>query len=346
MTHQQRKQNPPSLLEDDSLYCEEEHWVGEETNNYCHYNNPKPLLLLEQDLFCEGGELTCLFSKEKQQQNSCLINNFAISIPLLSRSRREAVDWILNVVDHYSFSAVTAVLAVNYLDRFLLYSFQFQRDEKEKPWMSQLVAVTCLSLAAKVEETHVPLLLDLQVEETKYVFEAKTIQKMEILVLSSLQWMMNPVTPLSFIDYTMRRLGLKSHICFEFLKRCECLLVSVIADLRSMCYLPSVIATVTMLYVMNSTIEPPCIGLEYQTQILAILGIDKDKLEDCCNLIQELTSRGFGQYQSNKRKFGSLPGSPNGVMDISLCSDSSNDSWEVAASPEPLSKKSKTEDIC
>lgn len=46
------------------------------------------------------------------------------------------------------------------------------------------------------------------------------------------------------------------------------------ADFRSMCYLPSVIATVTMLYVINS-IEPPCIGLEYQTQILAILGIDK-----------------------------------------------------------------------
>jgi hypothetical protein len=29
--------------------------------------------------------------------------------------------------------------------------------------MIQLVAVTCLSLAAKVEETHVPFLLDLQV---------------------------------------------------------------------------------------------------------------------------------------------------------------------------------------
>lgn len=73
-------------------------------------------------------------------------------------------------------------------------------------------------------------------------------------------------------------------------------------------------------------------------------------MEDCCKLIQELTPRGFGQYQSNTRKFGSLPGSPNGVMDLSLCSDdSSNDSWEVAASvsssPEPLSKKSRTEDV-
>lgn len=59
----------------------------------------------------------------------------------------------------------------------------------------------------------------------KYVFEAKTIQKMEILILSTLEWKMNPVTPLSFLDYITSRLGLKSHLSFEFLKRCECLLL-------------------------------------------------------------------------------------------------------------------------
>ena len=66
---------------------------------------------------------------------------------------------------------LTVVLAVNYVDRFLSSSC-FQRD---RPWMSQLAAATCLSLAAKVDEIDVPLLLDLQVEETKYALEAKTI---------------------------------------------------------------------------------------------------------------------------------------------------------------------------
>ena len=47
----------------------------------------------------------------------------------------------------------------------------------------------------------------------------------------------------------------------------------------------------------------------------------------------------------NKRKLASDPGSPNGVMDVSFSSDSSNDSWAVTApssvssSPEPLLKK-------
>jgi len=67
------------------------------------------------------------------------------------------------------------------------------------------------------------------VEESIYVFEAKTIQRMEILVLSTLGWKMNPVTPLSFLDYMTRRLGLKDYLCREFLRRCEAIILSVIA---------------------------------------------------------------------------------------------------------------------
>ena len=37
--------------------------------------------------------------------------------------------------------------------------------QKGKAWMAQLLAVACLSLAAKMEENDVPLCLDLQVEE-------------------------------------------------------------------------------------------------------------------------------------------------------------------------------------
>ncbi|KAF5190281.1 Cyclin-d3-1, partial [Thalictrum thalictroides] len=67
------------------------------------------------------------------------------------------------------------------------------------------------------------------VEETKYVFEAKTIQRMEHLVLSTLHWKMNPVTPLLFLDHIIRRLGLNTNLHWEFMKRCERLLLSVIA---------------------------------------------------------------------------------------------------------------------
>ncbi|KAE8683330.1 Cyclin-D3-2 [Hibiscus syriacus] len=289
----------------------------------------------------EEDELSSLLFKEEQNQLLYSVQTDGN----LAKARREAVEWVLKVNAHYSFSALTALLAVNYLDRFLL-RFQFQ---SEKPWTTQLTAVACVSLAAKVEETQVPLLLDLQVEETRYVFEAKTIQRMEILVLSSLQWKMNPVTPLSFLDYITRRLGLKDYLCWDFLRRCDHILVSVISDSRFMCYLPSVMASATMLHVVDSV--EPSLGVEYENRLLGILGIDKDKVNECRELIMESeTTRVFEGNESKKRRFSFVPGSPTGVIDVSFSSESSNESWAVASSSvssslEPTSKKSRTREM-
>ncbi|XP_033511813.1 cyclin-D3-1-like [Nicotiana tomentosiformis] len=142
----------------DALYCEEERWEETIEDEILEKEAtlPLPLPLLEQDLFWEDEELLSLFTKEKET-----ISNFETikTDPLLCLARKEAVKWILKVNAHYGFSTFTAILAINYFDRFLS-SLHFQKD---KPWMIQLVAVTCLSLAAKVEETQVPLLLDFQV---------------------------------------------------------------------------------------------------------------------------------------------------------------------------------------
>ncbi|RVW99985.1 Cyclin-D3-1 [Vitis vinifera] len=317
-THQQ-PHNLPFLL--DTLYCEESHWEEEvreegfleeeeEESYYGDGSKPNAPPLLEPDLLCEDEELVSLFSKEEKND----LHSNPESNPLAAGARA----------------------------RPFLFSCDVQG---EKPWMTQLAAVACLSLAAKVEETQVPLLLDLQVEETMYVFEAKTIQRMEIMVLSTLRWKMNPVTPLSFLDYITRRLGLKNHLCWEFLKRCERVLLSVLSDCRFGCYLPSVIATAIMLHVIDSV--EPCIRAQYQSQLLGILGIDKDKVEDCSQLILDIASSARCHHH-NKRKFSSTPGSPNGVMDGWFSCDSSNDSWAVASSvssspssSEHLSKKSR-----
>jgi cyclin D1/2/4 len=38
--------------------------------------------------------------------------------------------------------------------------------QEDKAWMTQLLSVACLSLAAKMEETYVPPSLDLQVRDS------------------------------------------------------------------------------------------------------------------------------------------------------------------------------------
>ena len=47
---------------------------------------------------------------------------------------------------------------------------------------------------------------DGQVGDPKFVFEAKTIQRMELFVLDTLNWKMNAVTPCSFLDYSLKKL--------------------------------------------------------------------------------------------------------------------------------------------
>lgn len=150
--HEQEEAYPSFLL--DGLYCEEDE-VLEEGTSLSAYNNGGDF-----DLFWEDEELVSLFSKEMELGPENVESKDDEVLTTVRREvRREAVEWMLKVNAHYGFTTLTAVLSVNYLDRFLS-SFCFQRD---KPWMIHLVAVTCLSLAAKVEETHVPLLLDLQV---------------------------------------------------------------------------------------------------------------------------------------------------------------------------------------
>lgn len=359
----------------DALYCQEERWgdveqEGEEeegvldvcesnTNAVLKNNNnngtatnyppslfppPLNLPLLEQDLFWEDEELLSLFSKEKETQHLASSGNANAKDPLFSAARKEAVEWILKVNAYYGFSCLTAILAINYLDRFLS-SLHYQKD---KPWMMQLASLSCLSLAAKVEEIQVPLLLDFQAVDSKYVFEAKTIQKMELLILSTLKWRMNPVTPISFLDHIIRRLGLKSHVHWEFLRRCESLLLTVMPDSGFLSYLPSVLATAIMLHVIHQV--DPYNAVDYETQLLEVLGISKTKVTDCYEAIAELSSTS----NSLKRKYDPVPSSPSSVTDAFFNSDSPNDSWvgttggfsgsSSPEEPQPLIKKSRVQE--
>ncbi|OWM83703.1 cyclin-D3-1-like [Punica granatum] len=336
----------------DALYCEEEQrWEeeGEEEGvedaaaEDCIGNGRKPssllpLLLLEQDLFWEDEELLSLFSKEEaQQEESGLGTEQSVSSGSV---RGEAVERMLRVSAHYGFSALTAVLAIDYVDRFLS-RFRVQSD---KPWMIQLVAVACVSMAAKVEETYVPFLLDLQVGEAKYVFEAKAIQTMELLVLSTLKWKMHPVTPLSFLDHIIRRLGLKSEVHWEFFRRCEALLLSVVSDSRSVGYLPSVLATATMMHVIEEVeTDSP---IEYEAQLLRVLRMSKEKVDGCYQLILGISkarNTDHGVINLHKRKSGQIQSSSRGATESSLISSTTDDISNEDHHHQPLVKRSRVQ---
>lgn len=91
--------------------------------------------------------------------------------------------------------------------------------QRPNGWPFQLLSVVCLSLAAKMEESDVPLLVDLQLFEPRFVFEPKTVQRMELRVMTILQWRLRSVTPFDYLDYFLAKLPSSSSSSSESMNR-------------------------------------------------------------------------------------------------------------------------------
>ncbi|KAJ3695849.1 hypothetical protein LUZ60_001226 [Juncus effusus] len=230
--------------------------------------------------------------------------------------RRDAIDWIWKVHDHYSFGPLSFYLSVNYLDRFCS-AYELPRD---KAWMTQLLSVACLSLAAKMDETVIPLPLDLQVGDAKFVFEARTIQRMELLVLSTLNWKMQSVTPFSFIDYFLNKFNDGNIPSNLFISRSADLILRMIRGIYFLDFKPSEIAAAVALTVLE---EIQC--MEIEKSITTCFYLDKVRVLRCYSMIQEKVF-----MKSNVIKItGMVPASPNGIFEVSCLSHSSEENVTI-----------------
>lgn len=90
---------------------------------------------------------------------------------------------------------------------FLIMIF-FCWQQNGKSWAIQLLSVACLSLAVKMEERKVPSLSQFRAKD--YTFEWQVIQRMELLVLNTLEWRMSSVTPFAYLHYFSTKFNNKS----------------------------------------------------------------------------------------------------------------------------------------
>ncbi|EHA8588067.1 Cyclin-D3-1 [Cocos nucifera] len=207
---------------------------------------------------------------------------------------------------HYKFGPLSGYLSVNYMDRFL----SAYKLPEGKAWMTQLLIVACLSLAAKIEETEVPLSLDLQVGEAKYVFEAKTIQRMELLVLSTLKWRMQAVTPFSFIDYFLQKFNDGNSPINSVVSQSVELILSSIRGTGFLGFRPSEIAAAVAFSALG---EIQIVAIE--NTLTHCIHVDKERVLRCYEVIQKMTLMEKESGQSGSLSVSSTPHSPIGVLD-------------------------------
>ncbi|XP_047046787.1 cyclin-D3-2-like [Lolium rigidum] len=266
--------------------------------------------------------------------------------------REAAVGWATRAAARLGFSALTAALATAYLDRCFLGAGGAGGGAMrlgDQPWKARLAAVACVALAAKVEETRVPLLLDLQLlaagpdpdaGAAAYVFDSDTMYRMEAIVLNELAWRMHPVTPFSFLHPVLAAARLR---------HCEALLLAAMTDWRWPRHRPSAWAAAAL-----------CVTAAFGTgdgdaDLLALINAPEDEVAECAKI---LTGEA-GFVLDNKRKrapagLHSPPLSPIGVIGSAAyfsresstsSADAVTTAWpgcvSVSSSPDPAARPLK-----
>lgn len=113
------------------------------------------------------------------------------------RMRAILLDWLMEVCEVYKLHRETYYLALDFLDRYLSTNVSISKT------FLQLIGITCLFIAAKVEEIYPPKL-----SEFAYVTDGacteEDILKQELVVLSALKWQTNPITIIGWLGIYMQ----------------------------------------------------------------------------------------------------------------------------------------------
>ncbi|XP_065871355.1 cyclin-D1-1-like [Euphorbia lathyris] len=227
-------------------------------------------------------------------------------------ARQDSINWILKVRAYYHFRPVTVLLSINYFDRFLS-----SHSLPANGWPFQLLSVACLSLAAKMEEVHVPLLLDLQILEPGFVFEPKTVQRMELHVMANLNWRLRSVTPFDYLDYFISKLHFTEPDSFyRVFTDSSDLILSTTRVIDFLCFPPSTIAAAAVLCAAGESFQiPPADGQLFHEKI------NKEMVRSCHQLMQEylIDTCPSASLKDSTAEPSSAPASPVGVLDAAAC---------------------------
>ncbi|GKA86157.1 cyclin-D1-1 [Tanacetum coccineum] len=201
---------------------------------------------------------------------------------------------------------------------------------KSNGWPLQLLAVACLSLAAKMEEPLVPSIIDLQVEGAKYIFEPRTIRRMEFLVLSVLDWRLRSITPFSFIGFFAHKIDPTGTYTGFLISRATQIILSNVQEASLLEYWPSCIAAATILCAASDLSNFSLINAEHAESWCD--GLSKEKITKCYRLVQ-----GMSPLNRSITKFSKIV--PVQVRVMTRTSTESGDSSSSSSSPSSYKRR-------
>jgi G1/S-specific cyclin-E len=121
-----------------------------------------------------------------------------IKNPLITAKMRSILlDWLSEVCEVFNLLRETYYFALDFIDRYLSIKNDIARQQL------QLIGITCLFIAAKIEEVYPPKLKELAFVTDGACTELEIIQK-ELVIMETLNWSLHPVTVNKWLSIYMQ----------------------------------------------------------------------------------------------------------------------------------------------
>ncbi|XP_044465835.1 putative cyclin-D6-1 [Mangifera indica] len=197
--------------------------------------------------------------------------------------RQQTISSIFHLCD---FDPFLSFLASNYLDRFL----SSQVMPQPKPWMLRLLAISCVSLAAKMRKSEFAL-TDFK-GDGGLIFDTQTIKRMEYLILGALKWRMRSITPFSFLSFFISLFKLKDPPLKHTLKaHASEIIFKAQSDIGILEFKPSIIAASALLSASRELF--PSQFSCFRKAISNCSYVNKEKMLECYNCIEDIVMDGY-----------------------------------------------------
>ncbi|KAI3808523.1 hypothetical protein L1987_24474 [Smallanthus sonchifolius] len=208
-------------------------------------------------------------------------------------ARLDAINWIFSTREILGFHIRTAYLSLTYFDRFN----SRRQIDNGKEWAIQLLGIACLSLAAKMEEQSVPSLSHYKAQGG-YNFESSVIQRMELMVLATLEWKLCCITPFVYLHHFFSKICDECD-CNEFLvSKAIGLILDFSKEVNLMDHRPSVVAIAAVLLACDDQLTRNT--LEFKIGVVSSLhSVEKECIYHCYNLFKKIETKKNNTPESN-----------------------------------------------
>ncbi|XP_076059977.1 uncharacterized protein LOC143036470 [Oratosquilla oratoria] len=190
------------------------------------------------------------------------------------------VNWLIKVNHKLDFGPETVFVAVNLLDRFLS-TTPIARD------CLQLLAVACLFIAAKMEGCNFPTVKEI-VSLCWTTYKPQHFRRMEILVLTKLEYELCPPTTRFFVDHFV--MIASQRICFDrrLPSMARFTVETCLSSYQVTQFLPSVQAAAaigTASAILCNASDPGGQDFQLLPVLEEILGTDAEATKECASLV-------------------------------------------------------------